>query len=87
MIQMHLFYMIVSVWKINSYHVFLAVLIRIYFSFSYLKPDKDKKSKHKTRVIKKSLNPEFNEVRFSSGGLFGFYFAISFVALCRKMSI
>ncbi|CAH1802389.1 unnamed protein product [Owenia fusiformis] len=27
----------------------------------YLKPDKDKKSKHKTAVKKKTLNPEFNE--------------------------
>lgn len=29
---------------------------------SYLKPDEDKKSKHKTAVKKKTLNPEFNEV-------------------------
>lgn len=29
----------------------------------YLKPDVDKKSKHKTAVKKKTLNPEFNEVR------------------------
>ena len=28
----------------------------------YLKPDVHKKSKHKTAVIKKTLNPEFNEV-------------------------
>ncbi|KAG7254890.1 hypothetical protein CRUP_026286 [Coryphaenoides rupestris] len=28
----------------------------------YLKPDIQKKSKHKTAVIKKTLNPEFNEV-------------------------
>lgn len=28
----------------------------------YLKPDVDKKSKHKTAVKKKTLNPEFNEV-------------------------
>ncbi|NWY65313.1 DOC2B protein, partial [Erithacus rubecula] len=28
----------------------------------YLKPDEDKKSKHKTAVKKKTLNPEFNEV-------------------------
>ncbi|NXS57402.1 DOC2B protein, partial [Brachypteracias leptosomus] len=31
---------------------------------TYLKPDEDKKSKHKTAVKKKTLNPEFNEVRF-----------------------
>lgn len=30
---------------------------------SYLKPDENKKSKHKTTVKKKTLNPEFNEVR------------------------
>ncbi|KAM8975116.1 double C2-like domain-containing protein beta isoform 2-T2 [Pelodytes ibericus] len=28
---------------------------------TYLKPDEDKKSKHKTTVKKKTLNPEFNE--------------------------
>ncbi|NXT73765.1 DOC2B protein, partial [Zapornia atra] len=28
---------------------------------TYLKPDEDKKSKHKTAVKKKTLNPEFNE--------------------------
>lgn len=28
----------------------------------YLKPDENKKSKHKTAVKKKTLNPEFNEV-------------------------
>ncbi|NXG59168.1 DOC2B protein, partial [Hemiprocne comata] len=31
---------------------------------TYLKPDEDKKSKHKTAVKKKTLNPEFNEVGF-----------------------
>ncbi|NWH39568.1 DOC2B protein, partial [Chloropsis hardwickii] len=31
---------------------------------SYLKPDEDKKSKHKTAVKKKTLNPEFNEEFF-----------------------
>uniref|UniRef100_A0A8C6UMY9 Double C2-like domains, alpha n=1 Tax=Neogobius melanostomus TaxID=47308 RepID=A0A8C6UMY9_9GOBI len=30
----------------------------------YLKPDLQKKSKHKTQVIKKTLNPEFNEEFF-----------------------
>lgn len=29
----------------------------------YLKPDIQKKSKHKTAVMKKTLNPEFNAVR------------------------
>ncbi|MEJ1288619.1 hypothetical protein NN561_019652 [Cricetulus griseus] len=31
---------------------------------TYLKPDVDKKSKHKTAVKKKTLNPEFNEQEF-----------------------
>lgn len=35
-----------------------------WFRCSYLKPDEDKKSKHKTAVKKKTLNPEFNEVGF-----------------------
>ncbi len=33
-----------------------------FLSLRYLKPDVHKKSKHKTAVIKKTLNPEFNEV-------------------------
>lgn len=33
------------------------------YNSRYLKPDVDKKSKHKTAVKKKTLNPEFNEVR------------------------
>lgn len=32
--------------------------------FRYLKPDENKKSKHKTAVKKKTLNPEFNEVSY-----------------------
>ena len=31
--------------------------------FRYLKPDRDKKSKFKTAVKKKTLNPEYHEVR------------------------
>ncbi|NXG25842.1 DOC2B protein, partial [Grallaria varia] len=34
---------------------------------TYLKPDEDKKSKHKTAVKKKTLNPEFNEVASLAG--------------------
>lgn len=32
---------------------------------TYLRPDVDKKSKHKTCVKKKTLNPEFNEVNMT----------------------
>lgn len=35
-------------------------------SCRYLKPDENKKSKHKTAVKKKTLNPEFNEVKPTS---------------------
>ena len=37
-------------------------VMRRLFNSRYLKPDLQKKSKHKTSVIKKTLNPEFNEV-------------------------
>ena len=30
--------------------------------FRYVKPDKDKRSKFKTSVKKRTLNPEYNEV-------------------------
>uniref|UniRef100_A0A3P9HZD3 C2 domain-containing protein n=1 Tax=Oryzias latipes TaxID=8090 RepID=A0A3P9HZD3_ORYLA len=43
---------------------------------TYLKPDVQKKSKHKTAVIKKTLNPEFNEE---------FFYEISFSELATKM--
>ncbi|XP_009989814.1 PREDICTED: double C2-like domain-containing protein beta [Tauraco erythrolophus] len=39
----------------------LRATVRRCFRCSYLKPDEDKKSKHKTAVKKKTLNPEFNE--------------------------
>ncbi|XP_034045594.1 double C2-like domain-containing protein alpha [Thalassophryne amazonica] len=42
----------------------------------YLKPDIQKKSKHKTAVIKKTLNPEFNEE---------FFYEISLSELANKM--
>nr|CBN81384.1 Double C2-like domain-containing protein alpha [Dicentrarchus labrax] len=41
----------------------------------YLKPDVHKKSKHKTAVIKKTLNPEFNEE---------FFYEITFSELATK---
>ncbi|XP_072298847.1 double C2-like domain-containing protein alpha [Eucyclogobius newberryi] len=41
----------------------------------YLKPDLQKKSKHKTQVIKKTLNPEFNEE---------FFYEISLLELSSK---
>uniref|UniRef100_A0A8D0A2C2 Double C2-like domain-containing protein n=1 Tax=Sander lucioperca TaxID=283035 RepID=A0A8D0A2C2_SANLU len=42
---------------------------------TYLKPDVQKKSKHKTAVIKKTLNPEFNEE---------FFYEITFSELATK---
>uniref|UniRef100_A0A3Q2E8M9 Double C2-like domain-containing protein n=1 Tax=Cyprinodon variegatus TaxID=28743 RepID=A0A3Q2E8M9_CYPVA len=42
---------------------------------TYLKPDVQKKSKHKTAVIKKTLNPEFNEE---------FFYEITFSELASK---
>uniref|UniRef100_A0A8C9S735 Double C2-like domain-containing protein n=1 Tax=Scleropages formosus TaxID=113540 RepID=A0A8C9S735_SCLFO len=42
---------------------------------TYLKPDLHKKSKHKTAVMKKTLNPEFNEE---------FFYEISFSELSTK---
>uniref|UniRef100_A0AAY4ANC9 C2 domain-containing protein n=1 Tax=Denticeps clupeoides TaxID=299321 RepID=A0AAY4ANC9_9TELE len=42
---------------------------------TYLKPDLKKKSKHKTAVIKKTLNPEFNEE---------FFYEITFAELSTK---
>lgn len=39
------------------------LLLLLFVFFRYLKPDSEKKSKHKTAVIKKTLNPEFNQVR------------------------
>ncbi len=44
-------------------HFFFLFISPIYFR--YLKPDENKKSKHKTAVKKKTLNPEFNEVRLT----------------------
>ncbi|KAG7233744.1 hypothetical protein INR49_006665, partial [Caranx melampygus] len=41
----------------------------------YLKPDLQKKSKHKTAVMKKTLNPEFNEE---------FFYEISLSELTKK---
>ncbi|KAL7990106.1 hypothetical protein Chor_012772 [Crotalus horridus] len=35
---------------------------------TYLKPDEEKKSKHKTTVKKKTLNPEYNEIEQSDLG-------------------
>uniref|UniRef100_A0A3Q3IC02 C2 domain-containing protein n=1 Tax=Monopterus albus TaxID=43700 RepID=A0A3Q3IC02_MONAL len=42
----------------------------------YLKPDIEKKSKHKTAVMKKTLNPEFNEE---------FFYEISLLELANKV--
>ena len=49
-------------WSFTSW-LFKAELLHFpMFGVRYLKPDAHKKSKHKTAVIKKTLNPEFNEV-------------------------
>lgn len=47
--------------------------------FRYLKPDENKKSKHKTAVKKKTLNPEFNEVGFKLL-IFYFFFFILYIS-------
>lgn len=43
----------------KHYCTFLFVLLY----YSWLKPEGGKKSKQKTQIKKKTLNPEFNEVR------------------------
>lgn len=45
-----------------------GTLLNSSVSCRYLKPDENKKSKHKTAVKKKTLNPEFNEVKSTSAG-------------------
>ncbi|KAF1482593.1 Double C2-like domain-containing protein beta, partial [Pygoscelis antarcticus] len=61
---------------------------------TYLKPDEDKKSKHKTAVKKKTLNPEFNEVaaawpgsiRHPSASLAGLMLTPTSPSLCLSLS-
>lgn len=43
----------------------IVVLLLFTSLFSYLKPDVHKKSKRRTSVKKKTLNPEYNEVRLT----------------------
>ncbi|CAB1316684.1 unnamed protein product [Coregonus sp. 'balchen'] len=45
------------------------------YAVKYLKPDENKKSKHKTAVKKKTLNPEFNEE---------FFYEIKYADLSKK---
>ena len=45
---------------------------------SWLKPDMGKKAKHKTQIKKKTLNPEFNEVRLPHFVVYGI------VPMCEK---
>lgn len=54
-------------WKIKlNASLFFSLSLSISpMYFRYLKPDENKKSKHKTAVKKKTLNPEFNEVRLT----------------------
>lgn len=47
----------------------LTLCLSVGCNSRYLKPDVDKKSKHKTAVKKKTLNPEFNEVRGAGGAV------------------
>ena len=47
-------------------HFCFLVLIFSYNLSSYLKPDLNKKSKRRTSVKRKTLNPEYNEVRIIS---------------------
>ena len=47
----------------NYYEKFTYLIAALFLIYhSYLKPDTGKKSKRKTGVKKKTLNPEFNEV-------------------------
>lgn len=55
-----------------------VLLVLSFFLFlSILQPDMGKKSKNKTSVKKKTLNPEFNEVQlvsyFTTGNVFDFF--------------
>ena len=52
-------------YNVAIYHFCFLVLIFSYL-FSYLKPDLNKKSKRRTSVKRKTLNPEYNEVRIIS---------------------
>ncbi|KAI4873031.1 hypothetical protein NFI96_008738 [Prochilodus magdalenae] len=55
---------------------------------TYLKPDENKKSKHKTAVKKKTLNPEFNEkinkLCNLTGELKEFFYEIKYAELSKK---
>ncbi len=44
----------------------LQLLLSFSLCLSILQPDMGKKSKYKTSVKKKTLNPEFNEVQLAS---------------------
>ncbi|XP_031698468.1 double C2-like domain-containing protein alpha, partial [Anarrhichthys ocellatus] len=60
------------------FSLLLPLLSSFFFSYPtirYLKPDIQKKSKHKTAVMKKTLNPEFNEE---------FFYEISLQELANK---
>uniref|UniRef100_A0A673J5E0 Double C2-like domains, beta n=1 Tax=Sinocyclocheilus rhinocerous TaxID=307959 RepID=A0A673J5E0_9TELE len=57
-----------------SFFLFLSLSISPMY-FRYLKPDENKKSKHKTAVKKKTLNPEFNEE---------FFYEIKYADLSKK---
>lgn len=49
--------------KTLAYWYIPGILIRFVLLPRYLKPDPEKRSKFKTAIKKKTLNPEYNEVR------------------------
>uniref|UniRef100_A0A8C1X1J9 Double C2-like domains, beta n=1 Tax=Cyprinus carpio TaxID=7962 RepID=A0A8C1X1J9_CYPCA len=61
--------------KLNASLFFSLSLSISPMYFRYLKPDENKKSKHKTAVKKKTLNPEFNEE---------FFYEIKYADLSKK---
>ena len=65
-----------------SYHICVSdhvdfLLLNFLHLSSYLKPDVQKKSKRRTSVKKKTLNPEYNEVRVT-GSLFQLFIVAFF---------